>query len=84
MTYAGRHGRADDAAHAHARRRRGAQAWVDDDPDPDTRAELARRPAPRPRRATEAASPTSPTGSPGCSSSARRGCAARSAPDPTG
>ncbi len=44
MTYAGRHGRADDAPHtptrASAELLEVAQAWVDDDPDHDTRVEL--------------------------------------------
>src|SRR5512132_3811025 len=44
MTYAGRHGRADDAPHsptgASAELIEVAQAWVDDDPDHDTRVEL--------------------------------------------
>src|SRR6478672_7797062 len=46
MTYAGRHGRADDAPHsptrASAELLEVAQAWVDDDPDHDTRVELGK------------------------------------------
>ncbi len=58
-----------------------ARAWAAEDPDDQTRTELealvaARRSAVR--------RPTWPTGSPAPSSSARRACAARSAPVPTG
>ena len=60
-----------------------ARAWAAEDPDDQTRAELEAVLAAA-EAGDDAAPRTSPTGSPAPWSSARRGCAARSAPGPTG
>lgn len=72
-----------------------AREWAADDPDPVTRDELLaivaaaegavlRRDEGATKGETRLPSPTSPTASPGCSSSAPPDCAAPSAPAPTG
>ena len=87
MTYAARHGRDADSPASTDRPTSqelvdAAQAWIDDDPDHETRVELGDVLAPRQGRRRRPPSPTSPTGSPACSSSAPPACAAPSAPGP--
>ena len=61
-----------------------ARAWVAEDPDARTRAELEQLLVGSPPVDAGGDPPTSPTGSTAPSSSAPPGCAARSAPGPTG